>query len=125
MYRRVEIPSRKTKTVGQLLSGYDKGSDPGSLYYLRHSTHYLIRTKALQDYSTLISTKGDAITPVNPRVFCDQALKDGDILLHAAFVDFKILFIEPGNCFSAFVHHGSCQADKHHFHLQWRKLLRR
>lgn len=81
MYRRIEMPTRKTKRVGELLSGWDKGSDPGSLYYLQRSTHYLIRTKALQEHSTLIYPKGDAITPLNPRVFEEPALTHGDILL--------------------------------------------
>src|SRR5687768_11009793 len=81
MYRRVEIPTRKTKTVRELLASHDKGSDPGSVYYLRRSTHYLIRTRALQDHSTLIYPKGDAITPLNPRAFENPGLSDGDILL--------------------------------------------
>lgn len=81
MYQRVEIPTSNTRFVRDLLHGYDKGSDPGSLHYLRHSTHHFIRTKALQPHSYLISSKGDAITPVNPRVFEDMALSDGDILL--------------------------------------------
>lgn len=81
MYKRIDIPTRKVKPVSALLAGYDKGSDPGSLYYLRRSTHYLIRTKALQDHSTLIYPKGDAIAPLNPRVFEEMALLDGDILL--------------------------------------------
>jgi type I restriction enzyme S subunit len=81
MYRRVEIPNKKTKTVGELLSGWDKGSDPGSLFYLQRSNHYLIRTKALQDHSTLIYPKGDAITPLNRRAFNSPNLSDGDILL--------------------------------------------
>ena len=81
MYRRVVIPNPRTKQVGDLLEGYDKGSDPGSLSYLRQSTHYLIRTKALQDHSTLIYPKGDAITPLNPKAFDSLNLNDGDILL--------------------------------------------
>jgi type I restriction enzyme S subunit len=81
MYRQVEIPTGKTRLVRELLHSYDKGSDPGSLHYLRHSTHYFIRTKALQSHSYLISSKGDAITPINPRIFKDMALSDGDILL--------------------------------------------
>jgi hypothetical protein len=81
MYQRVEIPTSSTRLVRDLLHGYDKGSDPGSKYYLRHSTHHFIRTKALQSHSYLISSKGDAITPLNPRVFEDMGLADGDILL--------------------------------------------
>jgi type I restriction enzyme S subunit len=81
MYKCVDIPTQKTKPVSELIAGYDKGSDPGSRYYLQRSTHYLIRTKALQDHSALIYPKGDAITPMNPRAFEDLSLSDGDILL--------------------------------------------
>src|ERR1044071_5588456 len=81
MYRRIEIPTTKTKTVGSLLHGWDKGADPGSFFYLKTSTHYLIRTKALQDHSTLIYPKGDAITALNPKAFESPNLADGEILL--------------------------------------------
>lgn len=81
MYRRVEIPTRHTRTIRELITGYDKGSDPGSIYYMEKSTHYFIRTKSLKAHSYLISSKGGAITPINPRVFEDMALTDGDILL--------------------------------------------
>ena len=81
MYRRVEIPTSHTRTIRELIDGYDKGRDPGSLYYLEKSTHYFIRTKALQTHSYLLSPKGGAITPLNPRVFKDMELADGDILL--------------------------------------------
>lgn len=81
MYRRVEIPTSNSRLVRHLLHGYDKGSDPGSMYYLRQSTHYFMRTKALQSHSYLICSKGNAITPLNPRVFQDMELSEGDILL--------------------------------------------
>jgi len=81
MYKRVDIPTRKVRPVSALLRGYDKGSDPGSLFYMARSTHYMIRTKALKDHSTLVYPKGDAIVPVNPRAFSDMGLSDGDILL--------------------------------------------
>src|SRR5664279_2122867 len=69
MYRRVEIPTSHTRRIAELIAGYDKGSDPGSMYYLEKSTHYFIRTKSLQANSYLISPRGGAITPLNPRVF--------------------------------------------------------
>jgi type I restriction enzyme S subunit len=81
MYRRVEIPTSHTRRIAELIAGYDKGSDPGSMYYLEKSTHYFIRTKSLQANSYLISPRGGAITPLNPRVFENMALTDGDILL--------------------------------------------
>jgi len=81
MYRTVEIPNNNKRSVGALIARYDKGTDPGSMYYLEKSTHYLIRTKSLNAHSYLISSKGGAITPLNPRVFKDMSLIDGDILL--------------------------------------------
>ena len=81
MYRRVEIPTTHARAIRDLITGYDKGHDPGSVYYLDSSTHYLIRTKALQSHSYLISQKGGAIAPLNPQAFEDMALTDGDILL--------------------------------------------
>ncbi len=81
MYRRVEIPASNTFAIRDLIAGYDKGSDPGSMYYMEKSTHHFIRTKSLQAHSYLISSKGGAITPINPRVFEDMSLTDGDILL--------------------------------------------
>jgi len=81
MYRRVEIPTSHTRSIRELITSYDKGSDPGSMYYLEKSTHHFIRTKALQAHSYLIYPKGGAITPINPRAFEDVALTDGDILL--------------------------------------------
>jgi len=81
MYSRVEIPARVTESVQELLEDWDKGSDPGSFFYLQRSPNYLIRTKALQDYSALIYPKGDAIIALNPRAFNSPNLSDGDILL--------------------------------------------
>lgn len=84
MYRRVTIPTSQVKTIQDLLSPtqpFDKGTEPGSRWYLRQSPNHLIRTKALQDHSWLLYPKGGAITPVNPRVFVDPQLTDGDILM--------------------------------------------
>ena len=84
MFRQVIIPNSNVKRVKHLLVGskpFDKGVEPGSMHYLRRSTHYMIRTKALQDHSYLVYPKGGAITPINPRVFEDPSLSDGDILM--------------------------------------------
>lgn len=56
MYRRVEIPTSHTRGIRELITGYDKGSDPGSMYYMEKSTHYFIRTKSLQAHTYLISS---------------------------------------------------------------------
>jgi type I restriction enzyme S subunit len=84
MYRRVVIPTNTVKRIGDLLNPnhpFDKGVEPGSLWYMKRSTHHFIRTKALQDYSYLLYPKGDAIVPINPRAFEDPELQDGDILM--------------------------------------------
>ncbi|MBN1886847.1 MAG: hypothetical protein JW850_02615 [Thermoflexales bacterium] len=84
MYRRVIIPTSTTKRIEGLLDAqcpFDKGVEPGSLWYMKQSPCYFIRTKALQDHSCLLYPKGDAIVPVNPQVFEDPGLCAGDILM--------------------------------------------
>jgi hypothetical protein len=61
MFRRVIIPNTNVKRVSELLrtsKPFDRGSEPGSMHYLQNSTHYFIRTKALQDHSCLLYPKG-------------------------------------------------------------------
>jgi len=84
MYRRVVIPTSTVKRVSDLLDSnhpFEKGVEPGSLWYMKRSTHHFIRTKALQDYSSLLYPKGGAIVPINPRAFENPELQDGDILM--------------------------------------------
>jgi hypothetical protein len=81
MYSRVEIANTNTRPVSDLLETWEKGTDPGSFFYLRSSPYHLIRTKALQNDWSLIYPKGDAITPLNPRAFVSADLSHGDILL--------------------------------------------
>ena len=84
MFRRVIIPNGNVKRVGDLLISskpFEKGVEPGSIHYMRRSSHHFIRTKALQDHSYLLYPKGDAITPISPKVFEDYSLADGDILM--------------------------------------------
>ena len=84
MFRHVIIPNVNIKRLGDLLNPskpFEKGIEPGSIHYLRHSTRFFIRTKALQDHSYLLYPKGDAITPISPKVFKDLTLTEGDILM--------------------------------------------
>ena len=84
MYQRIPISAPRQRKVRELLSQdnpYDRGSEPGSIWYMKSSNRYLIRTKALQSDSVLLYPKGDAIIPLNPRAFEDPQLRDGDILL--------------------------------------------
>ncbi len=84
LFRQIIIPNAKVKRVGDLLHSskpFDKGLEPGSRHYLQRSSHYFIRTKALQEHSYLLYPKGDAITPINPHAFKDCSLVNGDILM--------------------------------------------
>ena len=57
MYRHVTLPTSATKRVEELLEvdrPYDKGVEPGSVWYMRRSSYNFIRTKAIQEYSCLI-----------------------------------------------------------------------
>ena len=57
IFRRIIIPNSNVKRVKDLLVGskpFKKGVEPGSMHYLRRSTHGMIRTKALQDHSYLV-----------------------------------------------------------------------
>ncbi len=84
MYRKVIIPTPKVKPLKDLLDKnkpFDKGNEPGSMWYMKKSTCYFIRTKALQDHSNLLYPKGDSIIPVNPKIFVNPKLVSGDILL--------------------------------------------
>ncbi|WP_133510227.1 hypothetical protein [Candidatus Thiosymbion oneisti] len=74
MYRQVIIPNANVKRVEDLLicsKPFEKGVEPGSINYLQRSTHFFIRTKALQNHSYLLYPKGDTIMPISPRVFED------------------------------------------------------
>lgn len=87
MYRRIEIPNSNTKVVRDLLNQsqpFDRGTEPGSLFYMSRSPYAFIRTKALQEHSTLLYPKGGSIVPLNPRGIKDWSqfdLQDGDLLM--------------------------------------------
>lgn len=81
MYRHIIIDSPNVVTMGEIISNYDKGRDPGSQWYLKESNYYMIRTKSLQEFSFLLYPKGESIIPINPKKFVDIDLSPGDILL--------------------------------------------
>lgn len=84
MYKKIQIKNQNVKTVKELLvegNEYQKGNEPGSQWYIKRSDKYLLRTKALQDFSYLIYPKGDCIIPINPKKYINLKLTKGDILL--------------------------------------------
>lgn len=84
MYKKIQITNTTTRRIKDLLvegNEYKKGNEPGSQWYVKTSNKYLIRTKALQDFSYLIYPKGDSMIPLNPKRYIEFELKHGDILL--------------------------------------------
>lgn len=84
MYKKIEIKNHNVKTLKELLTEgneYQKGNEPGSQWYVKKSNKYLLRTKALQDFSYLIYPKGDCIIPINPKKSINLKLEKGDILM--------------------------------------------
>jgi len=59
----------------------DLGVEVGSLNYIGQSTHYFIRTKALQSHSFLPEITTETALPIMPDSFVKMNLKQGDILI--------------------------------------------
>ena len=59
----------------------DLGVEVGSLNYIGQSTHYFIRTKALQSHSFLPEIMSETTLPIMPDSFVKMNLKQGDILI--------------------------------------------
>lgn len=59
----------------------DLGVEVGSLNYIGQSTHYFIRTKALQSHSFLPEITTETTLPIMPDSFVKMNLKQGDILI--------------------------------------------
>lgn len=84
LYKTINISNSKSRVVKDLLDSctpYDKGFEPGSLWYMSDSPYKFIRTKALQAYTSILYPKGNSIIGINPRAFVQSYLKAGDILL--------------------------------------------
>ncbi|MDP9960410.1 restriction endonuclease subunit S [Chryseobacterium lathyri] len=59
----------------------DLGVEVGSLNYIGQSTHYFIRTKALQAHSFLPEITNETTLPIMPNSFIEMNLKQGDLLI--------------------------------------------
>lgn len=59
----------------------DLGVEVGSLNYIGQSTHYFVRTKALQAHSFLPEITSETALPIRPNSFVKMDLKQGDILI--------------------------------------------
>lgn len=59
----------------------DLGIEVGSLNYIGKSTHFFIRTKALQSHSFLPDINSETALPIMPNSYTEMNLKEGDILI--------------------------------------------
>ena len=59
----------------------DLGVEVGSLNYIGKSTHYFLRTKALQQHSFLPEITGETALPIIPNCFVRMNLIKGDLII--------------------------------------------
>lgn len=59
----------------------DLGVEVGSLNYIGKSTHYFLRTKALQQHSFLPEITSETALPIMPNCFVTMNLKKGDLII--------------------------------------------
>lgn len=67
--------------LNRTLQRKDLGVEVGSLKYIGQSTHFFIRTKALQAYSFLPEISTETALPIIPSSFIQMNLKEGDLLI--------------------------------------------
>lgn len=84
-HRKLELPNRNLRLVKDFLSQplrrSDLGIEVGSLNYIGQSTHYFLRTKALQEHSFLPDITEETAPPIMPRSFVQMNLKKGDLII--------------------------------------------
>lgn len=59
----------------------DLGVEVGSLNYIGKSTHYFLRTKALQQHTFLPEVTSETALPIMPNCFVRMNLKKGDLII--------------------------------------------
>ena len=84
-YTKLIMPNSNYKFVRDFLSRTlkrtDLGVEVGSHNYINESPYYFLRTKALQQHSFLLDINSETSIPMMPRVFLNQNLKEGDLLI--------------------------------------------
>lgn len=84
-YTDVIIPNKNFFYFRDLLSRKlkrsDLGIEIGSINYTDQSGKFFIRTKGLQSYSYLPDINNESVIPMNPKVFIDQKLLEGDLII--------------------------------------------
>lgn len=84
-YMQLIIPNQNCLSVKDFLcrelQRKDLGVEIGSLNYIGQSTHYFMRTKALQANSFIPDINNETALPIMPNVFVNMNLKAGDLLI--------------------------------------------
>jgi len=84
-HKKFEIANQNCKLVKEFLtralSRKDLGVEVGSANYIEQSSHYFLRTKALQDHSYLPEITPETALPIMPSSFVKMNLKAGDLII--------------------------------------------
>lgn len=84
-YKHLSMLNTNILTVRDFLSRplqrKDLGIEVGSLNYINQSTHYFLRTKALQEHSFLPEITKETMLPIMPQSFVQMNLKEGDLII--------------------------------------------
>ncbi|WP_373829742.1 hypothetical protein [Neisseria dentiae] len=84
-HKKFEIANQNCKLVKEFLthtlSRKDLGVEVGSANYIGQSSHYFLRTKALQDHSYLPEITPETALPIMPNSFVKMNLKAGDLII--------------------------------------------
>lgn len=84
-HKKFEIANQNCKLVKEFLtralSRKDLGVEVGSVNYIEQSSHYFLRTKALQDHSYLPEITPETALPIMPSSFVKMNLKAGDLII--------------------------------------------
>lgn len=67
--------------LNRKLERSDLGFEVGSINYIGQSTHFFIRTKALQDHTFLPEITPETALPIMPQSFVEMNLKKGDLII--------------------------------------------
>lgn len=85
LYKKLTMKNKHFKPVSDFfsrdLTRRDLGTEIGSLSYIDKSTHYFLRTKALQEHSFIPEITSESALPMRPVDFENMNLKKGDLLI--------------------------------------------
>lgn len=85
MHKTLNIANSNVKQLSSFLyeslNNSHLGIEVGSVNYIEDSSHFFLKTKALQDFSFIPQFTEDSLTPIFPQSFFQMNLCEGDILI--------------------------------------------